>query len=201
MKNPSKFLQENILTLLVFDDTNAKIISSITEHALFEGEYSAIAKRAMEYVKEFECAPKDHISDLFEDVLTGENETKKALYTKILVRIRDAYAGINSEYVMSKLMTWVRYQSLKTTITECAEIIVESDDVDVTEQVETLLTSGLKKQLDVFDVGTIFGSNKSLAFLNGQTEPFKTGIPEFDKNGIGPCQRRAVRKHRTEQVW
>lgn len=188
MNTPSKFLQENILCLLVYDDINSKIIASIVDYNLFEGDYAAIAKRTINYVKEFDIAPKDHLSDLFEDILTGENETKKLLYTKIFVRIRDSYEGINSEYVMNKLMTWMRYQGLKNTIIDCAELITQSNDVDVTSEVENKLSAGLKKQFDIFDIGTVFGSNKSLGFLEKQAEPFKTGIPEFDENGIGPAR-------------
>jgi hypothetical protein len=189
---PSKFLQENIITLLAYDDINAKLISSLVTPESFDGDYVNISKRLIEYINEFGSAPKDHIADLFEPILEGENKVLSKLYEKIILRISESYESINSEYVIKSLTSWLRYQELKKTILECAYVFQGDKQYekpeDTVADVEVLLQEGMKKQFDVFDPGVFFGEEKSLKFLNDPTEAFITGIKELDNIGIGPAR-------------
>ena len=192
MARPSRFLQENILTLLCYDE-NAKIIAAVVNPKNFDGDYGEIAARAIGYINQYGKPPKDHVADLMEDKLNDKDPNKAEVYRRILEGIKSSYEGLNKQYVMDKLMAWVRQQELKQTILDCAEYYQSDSLSDDTEElvakIENRLAQGLKKQTNIFDPGTFLGSAQSLDFLHNPVETFPTGVKELDKFQIGPTRK------------
>lgn len=186
----SKFLQENIVALLLFDDTASKLISSVVTHSYFDGVYSDIVKRAMNYIEQYKQAPKEHIADLFSDILEGDNKQKKDFYSEILFKLKDSSSSINNEYVINSLMAWLRHQELKLTIIECGRLFQNSDQAidEIVAEAENILQRGIKKQQNIFSPGIFFGSENSFGFLDEKSEAFPTGILELDKYHCGPAR-------------
>jgi len=180
-------LQENIITLLCFFDDQAVFIRNSVELELFDSSiYRDIAKQAIDYIDKFEKAPNDHIADLLEDRLTDKNKKKARLYEDILHNLYGLKEGLNVEYVLSQLTTFIRQQKLKAGITEAVKA-VKNGDLDAAENV---LGAAMKYDLHAFEPGTFFDdSANSLGFLNHLDSGYLTGISEIDKRGLGPARK------------
>lgn len=179
-------LQENILTLLVFDDTFCPIVRNTVSPNLFESAiFREIASHAIDYFDQFKVAIKEHLADELEISLNGPDKRKAASYKRVLDNLFMAKDGMNREYVVSKLNSFVRQQNLKSAIVKAVEA-VEDGNID---QAEIELNKGLASQVISFEPGTSFADPKqSLQFFDSVTDGIQTGIAQLDKRDI--CPRR-----------
>lgn len=179
-------LQENILTLLVFDDEFCPIVRNTISANLFESAvFRDIAAHAIDYYDKFNEAIKEHLADELEVVLAGGDKRKSASYRRVLDNLFMAKDGMNREYVISKLHSFVRQQTLKSAIVKAVEA-VEDGNVD---QAEIELNKGLKSQMVSFELGTSFSDpRQSLQFFDHVTDGIQTGIVQLDNRDI--CPRR-----------
>lgn len=182
----SASLSENILTLLVFDTEFCPIVRNTISANLFESAvFREIAAHAIDYYDQFKEAIKEHLADEMEDVLDGADKRKAASYKRVLDNLFLAKDGMNREYVVSKLNSFVRQQSLKSAIVKAVEA-VEDGNID---QAEIELNKGLKSQMVSFELGTAFADPKqSLQFFDHVTDGIQTGITQLDRRDI--CPRR-----------
>ena len=78
-------LQQNILTLLCFDDKNCKIVRQALSPKLFESApYREIAGHAIDFIDQYGVAIKEHLPDSMELILEGDDARKAAAYKKIV---------------------------------------------------------------------------------------------------------------------
>jgi replicative DNA helicase len=179
-------LQENILTLLVYDDASCGIIVNVVEVGLFESDFfKEIAKLSFDYYRQFGSAPKDHIADLLESKLNDAKNPRSAeVYKKILININSTKDAVDSKYVLHQLNAFVRKQTLKGAIVESVEL-VKKDDLDAAENA---LNKALKSQINVFERGVVLtDTDNSLKFLTDPIETYPTGVDHLDKEFIGPA--------------
>ena len=121
-RNIDGALQENILTLLCCGDNDSveQIIATVPTE-LFDNEvYRIIAERAIIYFKKYGKAPTYHLSDLVEDLRTGDGASDR-MFTDALHEINDLSKGINAAFVLDCLQEFVLEQSLRQSITFAAE--------------------------------------------------------------------------------
>lgn len=184
-------MQENILTLLAWDDDSANIIKNSVDIGLFESViFRDIASQCMQYHDIFEKAPKEHLPDLLEDILEGDDAKKASLYDKVLQNIYELHDSINTEYVLSTLTKFVRLQRLKIGITESAKKIkagdVEGAEVDITE--------ALKNKLTAFNPGLFFTDDlmRALDEVHEDECRILLGMGYFDKIRIGPAPKELM---------
>lgn len=188
MKDDEKIsgaLQENLLSLLVFDDKHAKLIRSAVTPRLFESAvFREVAGHAIDFIDQFGGAIKEHISDSMEHLLNDENPRKAESYKRLLENLFMAKDSVNAEYTISQLHKFVRQQNIKSAIVKATEAI-EDGRVD---EAEVEMQKGLNTQINVFERGsslreaaanpTFLGDDASAAFM--------TGIEALDEKGIGP---------------
>ena len=186
----SKSTQENLITLLCFSEEHSKIIRNSVDLNLFEGFYRDIAAQAILYLDQFGAPPKEHISDLFEEVLEGKNRRKASLFERLLSDLYESKESVNVEYTMTSLTGFVRQQNLKAGIMEAASII-QSEQDGYLDTAEEILMKAMKKQLNLFDPGVSLSDTKrSFLFLDHQDATLPTGIPELDHpRNLGPIRK------------
>lgn len=184
-------MQENILTLLAWDDDSANIIKNSIDVGLFESIiFRDIALQCTQYHDAFNAAPKEHLPDLLEDVLDGADSKKASLYDKVLRNIYELHDSINTEYVLSTLTKFVRLQHLKIGITESAKKIKAGD----VEGAELEITEALKKELTAFDPGLFFTDDliRALDAVHDDEGRILLGMGYFDKMRIGPAPKELL---------
>jgi replicative DNA helicase len=178
-------LQENVLTLLCFDTDAAKVIRSVVEARMFESRvYQDFASHAITFLDQYGEAIGEHLPDVVEDALKGDDKKKATLYKRTLDNLNGARQGINTKFVISKLHEFAHQQTLKSSILKAVEEI-EAGHID---RAELALHAGLKSQVHSFDIGTSFiDGAKSLAFFDKQEEGLPLGIKALDDAGIMPA--------------
>ena len=181
-------LQENLLVLLSFDDIRAPIIRNTIDVGLYGGQYRIIAARIYDYIDRYKKPPKDHLPDILDDKLSG-NDREAGLYEDLLININEARASINAEYVMGKLEVFNRRQALRTVAIELTKAL-QRDTEESLEEADNLIEKAKHKSMDLFDPGLRLNDKKtSLEFLDLNNTCFPTGIPELDRRGFGPTRK------------
>ena len=147
-------MQENVLTLLCFDDQRAKLLRSSLKPSLFESAvFRDIAAQAMDFIDQFNEPIKDHLPDTLEHILNGDDSRKALSYKKTIENLFVAKDGINGDYVIGQLNKFVRQQNMKSAIVKAVEAI-EDGRID---EAEVEIQKGLNAQLVSFDLGTNIG--------------------------------------------
>lgn len=194
MKNDERLsgaLQENILTLLCFDDHHCKLIRAAVSPQLFESSvFREVAGSAIDFIDQFGEAIKDHLPDHLENILNGEDTRKAATYKKLLDNLFLARDSVNGEYVLSQLHKFVRQQKLKDAVIKAVEAL-EDGNID---QAEVDLQQGLNSQSLSFEAGLNLGSAEDVLSIldEPEEEGFDLGIPTLDNNGIIPRRKELM---------
>lgn len=179
-------LQENLLTLIVFDDQSLPLLATTLEVGMFENDfYKAIVRESFEFFKEFKKAPGEHIADIFETHLTKKSSDKEsAVYDRILKSLQRNKDNVNRDYVLSQLNKFIRQQSLKNGIT-LAHQLVKDGKLD---EAELKMSEAINSQIKIFDAGIwLTDLKRSMKFLTAPVQPYPLGIPPLDAIGFGPA--------------
>lgn len=181
-------LQENVLTLLCFDDEHCKLIRAAVKPSLFESSvFRDVAAAAIDFIDQYDEAIKEHLPDHLEDVLKGDDERKARAYNNLLENLYQSRETVNREYVIKQLHKFVRLQGLKSTIIKATEALADNR----VDEAEVALQDGLRAQVVAFDAGLDLSSEAALnAVLDmPETEGFDLDIAELDRNGVIPRRK------------
>lgn len=186
----TKSLQENLITLLAYNEESGRVVSNMLDIELMEGDYRQIAERCMEYWRLYDIPPGDHLADLFADVLEEKHNRRASVIGKHLRNMMRLQEGMNADYVMNQLRDFNRLQRYKSAIVESAEAINKSEHMAL-DEVEELWQSLLKTRAVDFSPGTRLGDHaKVLAHLALTETEFRTGVKELDRRYIVPARRK-----------
>ncbi len=181
-------LQENVLTLLCFDDKYCKLIRGAVKPSLFESSiFRDFATAAIDFIDQFDEAIKDHLPDAVEEVLNGDDGRKAAIYKRLLENLYESKEHVNPAYVMSQLHRFVRLQGLKSTIIKATEALADNR----VDEAEVELQKGLSAQVVAFESGLDLSDARALVQVLDmpEEEGFDLGIEELDRQGIIPRRK------------
>ena len=191
MKNDERLsgaLQENILTLLCFDDVNAKLVRAAVSPQLFESSvFREVAGHAIDFIDQYGETIKDHLPDHLESILKGDDARKASTYEKLVGNLFASRTTVNGAYVMTQLHKFVRQQRLKDSVIKAVEAI-EDGNID---QAEVELQKGLNSQSVAFSGGfNMSGADAITSILDhSEEEGFDLGIKELDQAGVIPRRK------------
>jgi len=180
-------LAESILTLLATNNEQGKVAAGLLKPEHFDDTYRDIATRILKFHRKQGKAPgKEHLSDLFDDVLVKAKPKRRKQYLLVLDGILHQAPGLNAAYVLSRVSNFTRLQNLKAAWFESADVIERGED-DAVAEVERIWYRSLRNK----DSGVTHGiflneTAKSLEFLDHQEEHYNSGIPAFDRVGLSP---------------
>lgn len=179
--------QENLLTLLCFDQKFAPLVRQSLKPSLFESAiYREIAGQAMDYIDQFKEPIKDHLPDVLEHILEGSDTRKASAFKKTLENLYHAKDVVNAEFVVSQLNKFIRQQNIKSAIVKAVECL-EDGKVD---EAEVEVQKALNSQAVSFDLGLdVRDSTKSMRFLDLTEDGFFTNIKELDENEAMPRRK------------
>lgn len=182
----SASLQENLITLLAYDDDAGKLVANLADINLFEGDYRTVADRCVKYWRVHNSAPKDHLPDLFDDFLDDVKNKKAPTIRRILSNMLGLSERINTKYVLDKLRAFTRLQKMSGAIMQSYETISKHKELGIKE-VEELWDKLLRAREIDFDSGLrLYEIDKVLNYFNSHFMEFKCGIKELDDNYIVP---------------
>lgn len=181
-------LQENLLTLLCFDDDRCKLLRAALSPKLFESTvFREIAGHAIDFIDQYGEAIKDHLPDHLEDILHGEDTRKAKTYQRLLDNLFLSKETVNGDYVVDQLNKFVRQQNLKSALIDAVAAI---DDGRI-DEAEVVLQKGLQHQVVSFSGGlNLSNPDDVLGILDfPEEEGFELGIPALDSRGIIPRRK------------
>lgn len=183
-----KSLQENLLVLLCFgEDKTAKLLVSNLKYNYFDNSYyREIAKRAIDFILDYETTIKEHLPELLEDELN--NVEKGRLYQKVLENIYSNKDKVNTEFVLDDLNNFIKMQQMKMDIKDTAELLHKGK----IDEAESKLYNSKRSKLELFEPGIFFGKDRerTLAFKeNIKSSQILTGIPSLDNFGHVPTKK------------
>lgn len=185
-------LQESVLTLLAFVEAEGSIVASAVTPDLFDGTYRQVAARVLDYRHRYGKPPgKEHVDDLFDDILSDPHNRQGPIYRRILLSMLQQVDGLNAAYVASRVTQFVRHQTLKRAVIEAATRYTQGGE-GVEDDVENLLNQALKSRTESFDPGIFLHDTKrSLGFLDrSKVDAISLGIKELDELELVPARRR-----------
>lgn len=185
----STSLQENLITLLAYNDTHGVVIANSVDVNLFEGDYRTVASRCIEYWQQQNEAPKVHLADLFDDILDAPNSRRASTFKRILSNMAGLSSGINAEYAMRRIGAWTETQQIKIAIVESAEKIAANQEM-ATEEVKEIWYNLLRAgDTGNFEPG-VYLTDVDLVLSRGLVAEmeFPTGIPDFDAREAFPAR-------------
>lgn len=182
-------LQENLLTLLCFDDSCCKLIRAAVTPQLFESSvFREVAGVAISFIDQYGEAVKEHLPDHLEHILKGDDTRKAASYKKLVDNLFLSRGSVNAEYAKNQLQAFVRGQTFKSGLVEAVEAMEDGN----IEAAEVAMQKALSKQVVSFSPGFKMNDPEQMKqFLAGDlNEPgFELGIPELDSRGIFPRRK------------
>jgi hypothetical protein len=179
-------LQENLVTLLCFDDEHGKVVANMLDTELMDGDYREVAEKAVDYWRQYSEAPKDHTADLFSDILEDPHNRRATAFKRILSSMTQLAETVNTKYVIEQLRQFTRMQRFKAAVISSAEKLSSKQQMAIAE-VEELWQDLLHSREVAFDPGiTLLDVDRVLAFLQQQFLEFDTGIPVLDQRGVVP---------------
>jgi hypothetical protein len=178
MDTINKNLQENILTLLVWDKSTAPLLVSHLKPELFDNVfYRNIAEKCINFYEEYDNVIQEHLPDVLEVEL--EDEKKKGVYERILKNIYDNKETVNKDFVLNKLDEFLRGQQLKIDLKVSADLVISGK----IEEAEARLYNSKKTRVELFDPGVFFGKDltRTLGFKKSiEDKMIHTGIDYLD---------------------
>jgi replicative DNA helicase len=181
-------LQENLITLLCYDDKQGKIIANLAEPELFEGDYREICERALVHWKRHREAPKGHTADLFSDILDDKQNRRAGTYRRILRSMAILKEEVNTDYVMNQLLQFSRLQRMKDAIFNAAEKLQNQKELAI-QEVEEMLADMLRSRNVGFQAGLRLSEvDRVIEFLRNHATEFATGIKALDDKHIVPAR-------------
>lgn len=176
-------LQENVVTLAASSDQYCKLVMLNVPLQLYSNRVVRdLATQIYEFVRNYGKAPKDHLVDLVEDKLDGEDGE---MLQQILENIHALQKGFNEVYVVNQLAKFVRQQHLKNTVVD----IIEAAEKGDTDRADDVLEAYRKTSFEQFSPGLRL---KEFASELGRTEKVDTlvplGIKELDQVELGPSR-------------
>lgn len=182
--------QESVLTAIAYaSNSDAAPILAVIMPDVFEGIFSDLASRIIEYREKYKEPPAPaHLDDIFDHILDDPEHKQYRAYNRILIGMREQAPSLNLPYLISRIVQFVRRQQLKEGFLEALERFNQGGE-DFEDDVEQILTKTLKTRVESVRLGIRLSDNP-LDFLNkndvedGLT--FRTGITEFDRKGFTP---------------
>lgn len=184
-------LQENILTLLCFDDENCKILRAALTPQLFESSvFREVAGHAIDFIDQYGETIKDHLPDHLESILEGDDARKAASYKRLVDNLFQSRDSVNSAYVIQQLHKFVRLQTFKSGLIRAVEY-VEDGKID---EAEVEMTKAMNTQSVAFEAGLSLSNAEDVVaiFDNPEEEGFELGIAELDRLGIQPRRKEML---------
>lgn len=172
-------LEENVLTLLCWDATNAPaLVLRLTPELFSTRTYRDIAQAAFGYLDQFQAPPRAHLRDLLEDKLRKGDDGE--LLQKTIEAIDALAPELQPAYVLGELDRFVATRRMAMAIEEAGDALA-AGELDKAQEV-LLRTQAAEKLSEGVWLHDTAGM---LRFLDRPEDGFiSSGIDALDERGV-----------------
>lgn len=186
MAEISVSLQQGLVTLLVHSEREGGIVANLLDPKLCEGEYQIIAERAVKYWKQYRKPPADHMDDELSDILEDREDKRAPTFRRLLGSMSELSQTINAKYILDRLRTFTRMQTIKATILSSAEALSQREEMAL-DEVEAELGKIIKAREAGFTPGMRLSDfNRVVEYMEKRAREFDFGIEVLDRRYIVP---------------
>jgi replicative DNA helicase len=192
VERPYVAQQANLVALLLHDDVHGKTIAAQVEAAHFEGDFRELARRALDFWKQYGEAPKAHCNDIVADILEdASNPNKAKAFRRLLLLTAQEVGRLNRAYVLDDLELFKATQEYKAGILRMAELAQAKPSAETLEQMQELARQIGRSRDTKFDAGLALGDTEHLLeHLAARADnEFVTGIRELDRRHVVPTRK------------
>ena len=178
-------LEDNVLTMLVWDEHNAPNVALKVLPDLFGTRaYQKIAQSAINYMSTYGSPPRGHIRDLLETDLSRGEEGR--FLSQIIDAMERLASDLQAPYVLSQLDRFVEVRKLTRSVEQAADSLHTGD---LESAREALATAGLTQQTPKPGVW-LHDTSNWLRFLDKDEDEdlFSSGIDILDERGVRPVR-------------
>ena len=174
-----RFNQENCLTILCFDEKNAKLVRNAVTPVLFDSPYREIAAKAIDFIDKYKVPPKLQIADEIDDYI--KDEKNGPIYQDVLKSMFSLQENLNSAYVVDKLTRFLQERKFEEALYDAAQLQGQGK----IEEAQEVMRLASQFNLSIFDPG-IKLTNIDLLFDSlYDEEVISTGIRVLDDMKVG----------------
>ena len=180
-------LEDNILTLLCWDETHAPGLAlRLTPEIFSTRAYRKIADIACDHIGQYSLPPRSHLIDLLEDDLRKSAEG--SLLRDTLARMEDLARDIQPDFVLTKLDEYITTRKLAQALEASADALSRGD---LAAAREALYASNVTPDPNKPGIW-LHDSKAMLAVLETpERNFFSSGVEVLDARGCRP-ERKAV---------
>ena len=142
-----RFSQENVITILTFDEKNAKLVRNAVTPALFDSPYREIATKAIDYIDRYKIPPKQQIADELDDYI--KDEKNGPVFQDVLKSMFSLQENLNSIYVVDKLTRFLQERKFEEALYDAAQLQGQGK-IDEAQEVMRVAS---QFNLSIFDPG------------------------------------------------
>lgn len=178
-------LQDNVMTLLCYDEKSSGILVNTLQPEYFTtAVYRDIVDAALGYWAKYKKPIADHLPDVLEDRLSG---SKADEYAQTFHSIKELSKSVNRDYIINELTFFIRQQTFKIAIKEAAQAVQDGE----LERAEEVMRKQSRVELSCFNAGTKLSDRKKFLECIDLTpeDTFPTGIKALDSLNICPARR------------
>jgi hypothetical protein len=181
-------VQEGLVSLLCYNMEYGAQVATICEPRDFDPIYRQLADLALDYRNKHKQPPGEHTLDLV-DQAKEQDASHSIHYDRLFESIEQV--EVNPPFLVERAAAFVRYQRLKLGIERSLKDLMRGDEAGV-EAAEATLIASIKDTAPTFHAGIDFARDleASTRFMRLEDQSLPTGIPEFDKRGLGPALGR-----------
>ena len=181
-------LQESVLALLAHSEQHGRIASQLVTPNEFTGDYKPVAEACLRFWKAQGHPPGVHLDDEMAHLLDDKSSRRAHTYRQIVLAMRKLADSMNPAYILDKVQTFVRAQSLKTAMMQAADALNAPGGELRLEQVEGEFNKLLRVRKDNFTPGVRLSDfNHAIDHLEAPDE-FEFGIQQLDDFSIVPAR-------------
>lgn len=184
--------QENLLAVLAFDDSpgGCLVAAQVLPADAWDTHYGRLYTKLAEFVSRFKTSPGDHAMEIVEQLCKVEPDSAE-LYREIFSSMVQTWENrVNRDYVYSRAALFGRHSRLRQGIGEALTHLKAITEESVSKA-ELALDAARRQNVASFDVGISTHDPEAVARAATERpdEPFLTGIPELDEEGLGPARK------------
>jgi replicative DNA helicase len=181
----SKFSQDNILTILSYDDDNCQLVRNAITPELFDYPYNKIVEKCISYIDKYKRPPKDHIADELEKELQKEDAER---YREAIQSINYLKENLDARYVIEKLTEFIRNQRFNNALYDAVALNQQGKTLEAME----LISNANDINLSIFDPGIKVTDLDLLVRSLDEDDFLPSGIRALDELKIGLAKRQLL---------